>query len=566
MPYVRKIHSLLDRNTKKGLVWLVFFSIFISMIEAIGVSAIMPFIDVATNFSVIQENQYYSKIFIFFSFESEISFAIAFGFLLVVFYILRGALNWLYSYAMAKFSNDLYAQTTQKLFTTYLSMPYQVFVKKNSSYLTKTIVTEASLISSVVNSTLLMISEVFVVVFLYVLMFTTSWSITLALTVILFIKTALLTKTISKKVKKVGVLRANVQAKLYEAINRVLGNFKHIKLQNQERLKNVERNFSMDVCSYAKANTSHVFLSAFPRLFLETSGFILVVILLMVLLYYNQSDVSYILPTLSLFVLALYRLLPSVNRIVSGYNALMYRHKAIDIVNSELQSPQESLGNKSIEFDHKIELSNIDFSYHNQPILNKVNLVIEKGESVAFVGESGSGKSTLVDLIIGLHMPNEGCIKIDQATLNNSNLQDWRSQIGYISQHVYLFDGTIADNVCFGRELDFDLLEEVLKQANAYDFLQEKQGVETPVGEGGIQLSGGQKQRIAIARALYGKPEVLVLDEATSALDDKTELRIMNEIYQISKNKTLIIIAHRLSTITGCSKVFKVVDGSVLKQ
>jgi len=150
--------------------------------------------------------------------------------------------------------------------------------------------------------------------------------------------------------------------------------------------------------------------------------------------------------------------------------------------------------------------------------------------------------------------------------INGSNLQNWRSQIGYIPQQVYLFDGTIVENVCFGRKVDQSLLEKVLKQANIFNFLQTKKGVETLVGEGGIQLSGGQRQRIAIARALYGQPEILVLDEATSALDSKTEKKIMDEIYQISQDKTLIIVAHRLSTIQNCDRVFEIKNGQAIEK
>ena len=192
-----------------------------------------------------------------------------------------------------------------------------------------------------------------------------------------------------------------------------------------------------------------------------------------------------------------------------------------------------------------------------------IDFELNKGQTLAIIGESGSGKSTLVDLIIGLYRPIDGEIRIDNLLLDKSNLQNWRSQVGYIPQQIYLFDGTIADNVCFGREMDMDLLFKVLKQANIYDFLESKQGIKTLVGEGGIQLSGGQKQRIAIARALYGKPEILILDEETSALDEKTEKKIMNEIYQISQNKTLIVVAHRLSTINNCDKVYEVRDGFI---
>jgi ATP-binding cassette, subfamily B, bacterial PglK len=563
MDYIQKLRQLLDKKTKIHLLWLVIFSIFVSVIETISISAIMPFIDIATNFEVIQTNQYYQWAFEFFGFKKDVNFAIVFGCILIGFYIFRGGINWSYSYAMAHFSESLYAQITKRLFKTYLSMPYQVFSNKNSSYLTKAIITEASLIPATINAILTMMSEIFVIIFLYILMLITNWEITLVFTVVFIIKIFFLTHTISKKMKKIGVIRAEVQSNSHEIINRVFGNFKHIKLQDEDRLKDIRSEFSLSIDKYANTNTLYRFFEAFPRLFLETSGFSLVILLLLILLYLNQSNVLYILPTLSLFVLALYRLLPSMNRIMSGYNSLMYYHKSIDIIDEELKTTQENFTSRVVKFNHKIELENVNFSYQGKKIIDNVTLAIGKGEKVAFVGGSGAGKSTLVDLIIGLHQPDKGDVKIDNVEINESNLQSWRSQIGYIPQQVYLFDGSISDNVCFGRKVDVNLLKKVLKQANIFNFLQTKEGIGTLVGEGGIQLSGGQKQRVAIARALYGQPEILVLDEATSALDDDTEQKIMNEIYQMSQDKTLIIIAHRLSTIKGCNRIYRIVNGSI---
>ena len=567
MKYLTKLRSLLDKKDKRHLAWLVLFSVFVSAVETIGISAIMPFIDIATNFDNIHSNQYYQWVFDFFSFENEVNFTIVFGLVLFGFYVFRGGVNLLYSYVMMHFTENIYAQTTKKLFKTYLAMPYQVFTNKNSSYLTKTIITEASLMSKIVSSVLLMMSEAFVIIFLYALMLVASWKITLVFTVVLSIKMLFLTQTISKKIKSVGKIREKAETQFYEMINRFFGDFKQSKLQDKDRINATKNEFSTVVHKYAKVNATSGFLSSFPRLFLETIGFSLIVLLLTTLLYLNQSNVVYILPTLSLFAIALYRLLPSVNRIVNGYNTLLYYHKSIDIIDEELKTTQEYLGNKIIEFKDKIELTNIDFAYQDKKVLSDINLTVNKGEKIAFIGESGSGKSTLVDLIIGLHRSSQGKLKIDGLLIDESNLQNWRSQIGYIPQQVYLFDGTILENVCFGRDLEKSLLEAVLKQANIFNFLQTKQGVETLVGEGGIQLSGGQKQRIAIARALYGQPEILVLDEATSALDEETEKKIMNEIYQISQGKTLIIIAHRLSTIKGCNKIYKLENGMLnLKQ
>jgi ATP-binding cassette, subfamily B, bacterial PglK len=533
------------------------------VIEVIGVSAIMPLIDTATDLSRIQSNIYYKAVFDFFVFEREVDFVITFALLLFVFYFLRGGINIFYSYSMAKYSQVLYAETTKILFKTYLTMPYNIFVKKNSSYLTKTIITEASLFSSLISSILLMISEIFIITFLYALMLFTNWKVTTIFTLILSFKVLLLTKTISRVIKSVGKDRAVFQEKFYEILNRTFGNYKNIKLQDRLLINKLKYNFNTIVDKYANVSIINTTLQSVPRILLETLGFGLVTLSLTYLLYENQSNILYVLPTLSFFVLAMYRILPSVNRILTGYNTLMFYHKSIDIVSSEIEIAQENLGDNKISFKKNIVLKDVDFYYQDAQILSKINLVINKGDKIAFIGESGSGKSTLVDLIIGIHNPKIGSIFVDGVLLNKTNLQDWRSKISYIPQQIYLFDGTVAENVCFGRELDKEHLVKILKQANILNFLQKKQGLNTLVGEGGIQLSGGQKQRIAIARALYGSPEVLVLDEATSALDDKIEQKIMDEIYRISINKTLIIVAHRLSTIENCNKVYKLNNGAI---
>jgi len=563
--YLNKVKSLLDASTKKQFLWLMVFSIFISLIEAIGISAIMPFIDIATNFEHIHTNNYYKIIYEFFGFDSDISFAISFGFVLVGFYILRGLLNLLYTYASAYLGESIYAKITKKLFSTYLQMPYVTYAKKNSSYLTKAIITEAGHLSRILQALLLGISEVFIIIFIYTIMLIASPIITLVFTLIVGIKILFLSKVVFGQIKTQGSIRAKLQAKFYETLNKMFGNFKHIKLQNTNIIKQTQDEFCTSVEGYANANVLGIFLYSAPRLFLETSGFVLVVLLLVVLLYVNGSDVAYILPTLSLFVLALYRLLPSMNRIISSYNTIMYNHKAIDIISKELNTKTEKLKNKKIKFSSKIELKDICFGYKDHQVLNKANLIIKKGDKIAFVGQSGCGKSTLVDLIIGLHQSSKGEILIDGVKLNAKNLQSLRAQIGYIPQQVYLFDGSVSDNVCFGRKIDKKKLIKVLKQANIYDFLQTKDGIHTIVGEGGVMLSGGQKQRIAIARALYSNPEILVLDEATSALDNKTEKAIMKEIYKISQDKTLLIIAHRLSTIKGCDKVYTLKNGKIIK-
>ena len=557
-----KLHSLLTHRDKQFLLGLLFFSILISIVETIGISIIMPFIALATDFTLIESNKYYQDIFELLHFQSEINFIVSFGMLLIAFYLFRSVLNYYYFHLLARFSQGRYHLLAYRLFQNYMGMEYKDFTSKNSSTLTKSIINEASNLTALISAILFMMSEIFVVIFIYSMLLYINIKITLLLTVLLAINAIFMIKTVSNKIKLSGIKRANIQKDFYEIINKSFGNFKIIKLQNHE--ESILNEFSGASYEYAEANITNLTLQQFPRLFLEAIAFGIIVFIVTYLVWKYEDNISSLLALISMFVLALYRLMPSLNRIMSSYNQILFYHKSLDIIHNDLMYSSESLGADKIEMKNSIKLSNISFEYEeNKKVLSKINLSITKGTSIAFIGESGSGKSTLVDIIIGLYKPNNGKIHIDEINLCNKNIKSWRSKIGYIPQSVYLLDGTVSQNIAFGHPINHQKIDDCLKKAKIYNFLQTKEGSDTFVGEGGIMLSGGQKQRIAIARALYSDPEILVLDEATSALDDETEKEIMHEIYGLCQNKTLIIIAHRLSTLTQCDKIYKIENGEL---
>ncbi|MBL0708937.1 MAG: ABC transporter ATP-binding protein [Sulfurimonas sp.] len=560
---IYKLRSLLTRRDKQFLLGLLLFSILISVIETAGISVIMPFIAVATDFNIIHSNEYYAKVYEFFSFTNDAKFVISFGVVLIIFYIFRSIINLFYFYLLNRFTQGRYHLLAYRLFENYMGLPYKEFIKRNSSTLTKSIVNEATNLTQLISAVLFMMSEVFIVIFIYSMMLYVNYKITLLLTIILVLNAVIMIKTVSKKIKQAGVIRADLQKKFYEIVNRSFGNFKLIKLSNHD--DKILSEFGDASYGYAKANITDATLGQVPRLFLEAVGFALIVFIITYLVYKYQDDVSGTLAIISMFVLGLYRLMPSVNRIMSSYNQILFVYQSLDIVYGDLIYNSEELGEKEVEFSSEIELKNIEFEYEeSKPILKNINLRIKKGSKIAFVGESGSGKSTLVDLIIGLYKPKNGSIGVDGIVLDDESIKSWRTKVGYIPQSVYLFDGSVAENIAFGSEIDDSKIIEVLKQANIYEFLKTKEGIDTKVGEGGVMLSGGQKQRIAIARALYNDPEILVLDEATSALDNETEEKIMDEIYKVSADKTLMIIAHRLSTIDRCEKVYRLEHGKIV--
>jgi len=563
---VKKINSLFDKKQKISLIILIFISIFVSFIELLGIGIIMPFIEIATDFSKIKDNAYLVKIYEYLHFTNYSDFVIFLGMIFIFFYIFRGTLNLFYYYLITKFSENSYYLISYKLFYKYLNLRYIDFINKNSSNLLKNITIEAQNLVQIIFNTIIIITEIMVVILIYIFLLYVNWKITLVLTLFLGINLLIFKKIISPIIKKSGIQRYEMQRKFYELLSKSFGNYKYIKLRDKE--KYLLDKFSEFCFGYTKANILSNTLSHFPRLFLETIGFVIVISVLIYSIYSYKSDVKFILPTLSAFVLGLYRLLPSINRIYASYNRILFYLSSLDSINNDLSYSIENLGSEAIDFKNKIILRNIYFEYRkNKPVLKNINLTIKKGEKIGIIGKSGSGKSTLIDIIIGLYKPTHGEILIDGIKLNENNIKNWRNKIGYVPQHIYLFDGTIAENISLEENFNEKRIKEVLKMVNLLDFLEKNhEGIYTKVGEHGVKLSGGQKQRVAIARALYNNPEILVLDEATSSLDYDTEFKIMEEIYKISKDKTLIIVAHRISTLEKCDRIIKIGNGIIIEE
>ncbi|MCI6033424.1 ABC transporter ATP-binding protein [Fusobacterium varium] len=560
---LKKIRKLFSRNEIKKLLGITVFSIIISLSEVVGLSTVVPFMAMVTNQNIIFENKYLKLIYNFFNFESTKNFIFYFGITIVIIFLIKNILNIFFNYILVSFSRNSYYQFTCKLMENYLKYPYQNFIKKNSNNLMKNITSEANMLVNLIQSLLMLISEICVVFFIYLVMLYVDFKITLFVTLFMGVNILLIKHLILNKTKKWGEERSKAIAEYYQIIGSTFGNYKFIKLQsNDEKIMN---NFQNSCNKYIKVDKKYMSSQPIPRLILEFLGFSIVVVLIIFsVMIYDENGLAKIMPIISIFFIGLYRILPSVNRIITYYQTILFYRKSLDTIVDELESEVENIENNHIEFNKKIELKDICFEFEEgKEVLKNINLNIFKGEKLAFVGESGSGKTTLVDLITGLYKPKNGSIYLDNIKLEDKNIGYWRQSIGYIPQEVYLFDGTIADNVVFNREYNEEKLVESLRKARIWEFLKKKEGIKTIVGDRGIMLSGGQKQRIAIARALYDDPEVLVLDEATSALDNETEEEIMKEIYDVSKDRTLIIVAHRLTTLKDCDRIFVINNGEI---
>ncbi|WP_059369041.1 ABC transporter ATP-binding protein/permease [Treponema endosymbiont of Eucomonympha sp.] len=560
-PILKKLNQLLSRKQKVYFLIIFILTLFLSFIETIGISIIMPFISIASTPDLIN-GQWYKALFDFWRFTSKMNFIIAFGVAIICFYVFRSVYNVAYTYILTKFSMGMFRHFSSTLFKTYLNIPYRIFVQRNSAELLQIVGNEANNSGNLLLNVLQILSESFTIVFLYGFMLTVNWRMTLVLTGILIIAVWFILRVLIRKSKKQGEKRAYAQRLMNRILGETFGNFKFIKLKGNEN--HLFKDFDIATKTISKAQTISSTLGALPKNILETVGFSLLIAAILFILWHYHTPEN-IIPIISMYALGLYRILPSINRMLGNINNVAFLQRSLDIVYDNVHQATECEGSESIVFEKSIRAKVVSFKYlTGAEVLTDVSLEIRKGEKIAITGESGGGKSTLADLLIGINKPSSGNICIDNVSITNENIRSWRSKIGYIPQSVYLFDGTVAENVAFGSEKNEKRIICVLEMANIWNFLEKKNGIHTLVGEGGIQLSGGQKQRVGIARALYCDPEVLVLDEATSALDNETENKIMEEIYRASESKTLIVIAHRLSTIKNCERQIKIENGKIV--
>jgi len=396
---------------------------------------------------------------------------------------------------------------------------------------------------------------------IYAVIIFINWRMTLTITLVLLVLIILMLSILSRITSLQGKKRVESGRKMNRIIKESFGNMKYIKLKGTE--DEISNSYRHAVEVNTRANLLHHIITVIPRSILETIGFsfLIGVIIFIIWIY---SDASMVIPIITMYALALFRILPSAHRMLGEINKIVFSDEAIKKAYANISQNIEKEGNEIICFESSLRLEKVSFQYlTGKEVIANISLEIKKGEKIAFTGESGSGKSTLVDIITGIHKPISGTVYIDDVPLTNDTIRSWRKKIGYIPQSIYLFDGTVAENVAFGSVYDEKKITAALIKANIWDFLSQKDGFNTLVGDGGVQLSGGQQQRIGIARALYDDPEVLVLDEATSALDDKTEQKIMDEIYNVSENKTLIVIAHRLTTVERCNRRINLENGKI---
>lgn len=309
-----------------------------------------------------------------------------------------------------------------------------------------------------------------------------------------------------------------------------------------------------------------------PRLVIEAVGLVLIAALAYSLASHSHG-VAETVPLLGAVAIAAQRMLPMAQQVYSSLAHIRagkdFLADVLDLLDQPLLSTADAPTRTPLLFNNSITLNKVSFRYGpKEPwVLREANLAIPKGSRVGFIGSTGSGKSTLLDIVMGLLHPTDGVLAVDGTAITPDNYRSWQAHIAHVSQSIFLADTTIAENIAFGvsrNEINFPRVREAALRAQIGETIEAMdRQYDTRVGERGIRLSGGQRQRIGIARALYKGAKVIVFDEATSALDTETETAVMEEIYSLGKDLTILMVSHRLTTLKNCTKIIEVANGEL---
>ncbi len=557
----RDIFYLLEKRQKFQFVLLVFWAFFISLFELFCVAILLPFINFIVQPKILNTG-YYKIVYDYLGFTDHITFIAAFGIFVIVIYLFRGVITLLSSYIFVRWTRFILRSISKKIFYKISYLPWVVYVQKNTSDYVQLMRGEVGRVSETCFLILQILAGVLTLTIFYLFILISNWRFTLVITVVLAIIIAFINLTIFKRIKKLGKSRVDAEMGINRVLLEMFGNFKFTRLRGREKIYGEKFGAYLYVSEGAEI-LARIFDLA-QILILETTGISLLIASFVFVLWADNSTTR-ILPLVAMYAIVLYRCLPLLGKMLQLFNRILYCEHSIGIVRKELQQEVVDEGNDNLSFNEKIVFENVSFKYNTgEYILRNISLTIKKGEKIGIIGVSGRGKSTLMDILIGIIEPTNGAVLIDEQRVTNANVRSWRKRIGYVPQSIYLYDGTVEENIVFGSEYDEKRVIDVLKIACIWDFFEKKDGVKTLVGEGGIRLSGGQKQRVGIARALYFNPDVLVFDEATSALNAELEAKVMDAIYEDSDNKTMIVVAHRLSTLERCERRFVVEGGEII--
>ena len=575
---LKKYNIILNREQKFWGIVVFALSILGAVLETVGVSIILPFADVLLEPEEIFNSKSYEKIILMFDLQSPEALIVFLAISISCIYVIKNVYFVFLSWIRAKYIAKINRELAVSMMKSYMNKGYNYFTDTNTGTLLRGVQTDVNNTELLLFYFMKLIIDFATILFIVVYMFVVDWQLALGVGIMAGGCFGVVGVVFSRINLKAGMISRDNLGKSNQALLQAFQGIKEVLVLKKENffVETYKKYFS----KHLKGNLIRVVCSESPAYIIEGTCVATIFTIICVRVVVGGLSPS-LLSVLAAFVVGAFRILPSIGKLTSEYSSMNYYYPGFvalyeNISSGEVDSLVENKPVKSkicereLVFNNTINIEDVVFSYSESGIiLNHLNLVIEKGESIAFIGPSGSGKTTLSDIILGLLYPVDGRILVDGRNIFDSPCA-WSKMIGYVSQTLYLADDTIRFNVAFGvneGEIDDERVWYCLRKAQIADYVEAMdQGIYTIVGDRGVKISGGQRQRIAIARALYHDPQILVLDEATSALDNDTEKAVMESIEALKGEITLIIIAHRLSTVKKCDRIYEINHGIAVEK
>ncbi len=585
--YFSKVWYIL-KGSRRDLPWLLLLFVLSSVLEAIGIGLIGPFLNLAQQPERIKEIPLLDWAYQQLGLQSSSEFIPILGLVIAVVFCIKSVLYFISERNIFRFSFNQKGKLIAKLLGVYLSVPYVFYLRKNTASIIKNTIVETNNFTMQCLLPLLKAIANLTVVFILVLLLAKTDLLLFVMILAIFMPTFLLFYKLKKQFQQWGKEVSESNQEIIRILNHGLGSIKDTRVIGCESYFNEQ--MEQQVKRFATAATSAKSFQKLPRIVIETCLILFLVLFISIYQIFFEQNLQDLIAILAVFAVAAIRLIPAASISIQAMGQMQNASYSLDMLYldlKEIEKPEftkhldlddsATIRNNSLSpvnptsaFTNQVELSNVIYCYPGteEAALDNISLTIKKGQSIAFIGKSGAGKTTLVDVILGLLKPESGDIRVDDVSIYK-DIRSWQNLIGYIPQSIFLMDETIERNIAFGvpdHLIDAERMNKAIKAAQLTELVEQlPNGIKTSVGERGVRLSGGQRQRIGIARVLYHEREILVLDEATSALDNETERLVSEAIQSLSGTKTMIIIAHRLTTVEHCDCIYLLEKGSLAK-